>query len=150
MAFAPIPQRQTASTVAKQRLVNLLDGTDPIPGTMSIGSRIVVLWDLADAIAAFRNQWRQLTNFNQSWPSAQLTRIAAGKKTSYWVPIDLRDVDSSIQQDNQSLYQDISNGTAQSRARGRVQALGLPVSDRPTSESERIFTDMLSSTFAIL
>jgi hypothetical protein len=140
MAFASMPQPLTASALAKNILNNLLRSFDPVPDTIPMGSRVVALSDLVQAITSFRQQLRYLLDFGGQWPSAMLT-IRGRQQASVWVPIDMQDGSG---QDEHSLRHEIFNGTAQQRARSRVQAFNLPVSDRPASESERVFTDMLS------
>ena len=144
MAFASMPQPQTASAVAKTKLLTWLGGFDPIPDTMTIGSRVVTLKDLAGSIAAFREQRRFLADFGSLWPSAQVTQRVSNQQLPHWIPIDLRDLDGSGPHDPHELHHDIGSGVALQRAKDRAQAFGLPVSDRPLSESDQVFTDMLS------
>jgi hypothetical protein len=139
-----MPQ-QTLTGLAKEKLVRLLEGFNPIPDTLAIGSRVVVLQDLVASIFNFRQQRRVLYDFGLMWPSARLsTNSGAGRSVSYWVPIDLRDLENDTAESSDELRQEIVSGQALQRARERAQGFGLSVSDQPLRESDRVFTGLLS------
>jgi len=89
----PMPMPQTATGLAKEKLVSLLRGFDPIPDALTIGSRVVVVRDLVASISIFREQRRVLYSLGLMWPSARLSPHS-GAERFYWVPIDLRDLEN--------------------------------------------------------
>lgn len=145
MAFASMPQPQTASAVAMAKLGVWLSGVDPVPDTLRIGSKEVVLWDLSPSILAFRQQKRLLQQIQSFWPSVELTpHTSPPEATPKLVPIDLRDVDSLTAESEHDLFVALSHGTAQARARDRVQAYGMRVGEQPVASAEQVFKDLLA------